>query len=60
LAFIQIIVHKTTNSDLVLNIGMLIAMALRYRYVASMAAQELCSSNDLDIIDAATLEGNFV
>ena len=29
------------------------------RYVDTMAAQELCSSNHQDIIDAATLEGVF-
>jgi hypothetical protein len=27
------------------------------RYVASMGAQELCTSHEQDIIDAATLEG---
>ena len=30
------------------------------RYVASMGAQELCTSHEQDVIDAATLEGACV
>jgi hypothetical protein len=40
--------------------GTLMEANMLGRYVATMAAQELCSSHDRDIIDAATLEGECV